>query len=100
MMTRKTFIGLAAATIAASSLGAFGLASQQQRPDCPGKIVCPLTGELVCRDRCPAIDQQRDDCPGRIECPINGELVCKDRCPLGAEAEADAEAALPACCRK
>lgn len=24
------------------------------RPDCPGQIVCPLTGELVCRDRCPA----------------------------------------------
>ncbi len=24
-----------------------------ERPDCPGKIVCPLTGELVCRDRCP-----------------------------------------------
>jgi len=24
------------------------------RPDCPGQIKCPLTGELVCRDRCPA----------------------------------------------
>lgn len=24
------------------------------RPDCPGKIVCPLTGEQVCADRCPA----------------------------------------------
>lgn len=23
------------------------------RPDCPGKIACPLTGELVCADRCP-----------------------------------------------
>ena len=24
------------------------------RPDCPGQIVCPITGELVCIDRCPA----------------------------------------------
>ncbi len=23
------------------------------RADCPGKVVCPLSGELVCRDRCP-----------------------------------------------
>ena len=23
------------------------------RPDCPGQIVCPLTGELVCKDKCP-----------------------------------------------
>jgi len=102
MITRKTFLGLAAATIAASALGAFGLAPQQpqqQRSDCPGKIICPLTGELVCRDRCPAVDQQRDDCPGRIECPINGELVCKDRCPLGEQAANDQATELPACCR-
>lgn len=100
MITRKTFLGLAAATIAASGLGAFGLASQgTQRADCPGKIICPLTGELVCRDRCPAVDQQRDDCPGRIECPINGELVCKDRCPLGEEADIAQAIELPACCR-
>jgi hypothetical protein len=25
-----------------------------ERADCPGKIVCPITGELVCADRCPA----------------------------------------------
>lgn len=73
IMTRKRFITLAAATLAASSLGAFGLASTQAgRPDCPGKIVCPLTGELVCKDRCP-IDKER--------AATNGE-------------------ALPACCRK
>ncbi len=23
------------------------------RPDCPGRIVCPLTGKPVCKDRCP-----------------------------------------------
>lgn len=72
MITRKTFIGLTAAVIAASSLGAIGLASQStQRADCPGKIVCPLTGELV----------------------------CKDRCPLGDQTAAEHSAELPACCR-
>lgn len=24
-----------------------------RRPDCPGQIVCPISGELVCRDECP-----------------------------------------------
>ena len=28
-------------------------ARAQDRPDCPGKIICPLTGDLVCKDRCP-----------------------------------------------
>lgn len=27
--------------------------ARAERADCPGKIVCPLTGELVCRDKCP-----------------------------------------------
>ncbi len=100
MMTRKTFITLIATTIAATSLGAIGLVSQtQDRPDCPGKIVCPITGELVCRDRCPAVDPSRPDCPGRIECPLTGEPVCRDRCPLGEQATADTETALPSCCQ-
>lgn len=28
-------------------------AADSNRPDCPGKITCPLTGEQVCADRCP-----------------------------------------------
>jgi hypothetical protein len=30
------------------------------------------------------MDAGRADCPGQIVCPITGELVCIDRCPLGA----------------
>ena len=41
----------------------------------------------------------RPDCPGKIVCPLTGEPVCKDRCPLGATA-ADETTALPACCVK
>lgn len=99
MMSRKGLIGLATAVVAASSVGAIGLSSQQTtRTDCPGKIECPLTGETICRDQCPAIDQQRADCPGRIECPINGELVCEDRCPVEATESVTADI-LPPCCQ-
>lgn len=43
---------------------------------------------------------ERADCPGKIVCPLTGELVCEDRCPLGAQkAEATEETAVPACCR-
>lgn len=68
------------------------------RPDCPGQIVCPQTGELICRDRCSTVDPDRPDCPGRIECPLTGKLVCVDRCPVGRSAKNES-AALPPCCR-
>lgn len=40
----------------------------------------------------------RPDCPGTIVCPITGRVVCIDHCPLGAK-ESD-EISRPACCRK
>jgi len=66
MITRKSLIGFAAAVIVAAGLGAFAVASQgTQRADCPGEIVCPLTGEFVCRDGCPLGGEARpiDDEP-------------------------------------
>jgi hypothetical protein len=42
---------MAACLVAAASIDAQTFA--QERPDCPGKIICPLTGEPVCKDRCP-----------------------------------------------
>jgi hypothetical protein len=55
-MTRRKLI-LSTVTVAAVALGALGgmklAASSAERSDCPGKIVCPLTGQLVCKDRCP-----------------------------------------------
>ena len=81
--------------------GSFGLSSDAERPDCPGQITCPLTGEPVCRDKCPLIDRTRDDCPGMIVCPLTGKLVCKDRCPLGKKAQVGAKASdRPSCCAK
>ena len=99
-------VGLVAAyPLAKASSGA-------ERIDCPGKVVCPLTGEEVCRDRCPVAakaektDPTRADCPGQVECPLTGELVCRDECPVSdassptdTTAIASEEAELPPCCR-
>ncbi len=99
----------------ATALGvtAFAVSSSSstERADCPGKIVCPLTGDLVCEDRCPVgaesdvantnatlqLDATREDCPGRIVCPLTGELVCEDRCPVNEETSAEDVAE---CCRR
>lgn len=45
------------------------------RPDCPGQIRCPLSGELVCRDRCPANGQQVPTGATVPECcPVTAEI--------------------------
>jgi len=66
------------------------------RADCPGKIICPITGAEICKDQCPVIDPNRSDCPGKIECPVTGDLVCRDRCPIGAEE--GRTGTVPSCC--
>ncbi len=55
-MTRRTWTItiVALAVLSLASLGSLTLArADAERADCPGKIVCPLTGELICRDLCP-----------------------------------------------
>ena len=43
---------------------------------------------------------ERSDCPGKIVCPLTGELVCKDHCPLGAQkADQKGDDSIPTCCR-
>lgn len=43
----------------------------------------------------------RADCPGKIICPITGDVICKDRCPLSKDGEAKPAAAKPGdCCAK
>ena len=97
-MTRKlslfTLGGIALA--AASALGV--AAATSQRMDCPGKITCPLTGEVICRDECPHVDPNRPDCPGQIKCPLTGELVCIDKCPANA-IDSTKDASVPSCCQ-
>ncbi len=98
----KILLLSAIAVIGLVTLAGIVLAQSSRRPDCPGKITCPLTGQEVCRDKCPTVDPNRQDCPGRIVCPLTGELVCRDRCPLGNGVAADkaATSKLPPCCAK
>ena len=56
-MTMKSMIVATAAMATAAALAGCATSSQKnsaERADCPGKIVCPITGELVCIDQCPA----------------------------------------------
>ncbi len=103
MTTFKTLTLASAATVGLLAVANIVFAqSRVERPDCPGTITCPQTGEIICRDKCPTVDPSRSDCPGRIVCPLTGELVCKDRCPLhksGTIAKAEPPE-VPSCCAK
>ena len=96
MVVRKIAASVAVVMLLmAGTVLAYGFVTNAARPDCPGKVECPLTGEQVCKDQCPLIDADRADCPGKVECPLTDELVCKDRCPVGETADVD-----DACCQQ
>ncbi len=57
---RKAVVMSTVAVVAAVGWGVAAYSSgstRSERPDCPGKIVCPITGELICIDQCPAQEQ-------------------------------------------
>ena len=93
---KPILVGLAMGVLAAS-LGYGVSTTENDRPDCPGRIVCPLTGQEICADRCPVIAAHRPDCPGQITCPLDGQPVCRDRCPVTA-AQTDQPTEARACC--
>ncbi len=81
-----------------AALTASGVATtQSDRPDCPGRVACPLTGQEICADRCPADAGRRPDCPGQITCSLDGKPVCRDRCPA-TEAQTDRSVEARTCC--
>lgn len=91
---------LLAMLVLGAAAGAHGFSQVGEQSTCPGRLVCPLTGEEVCKDDCPLVDASRPDCPGKIECPLTGELVCRDRCPVAAtDSRTNGESKLPPCCR-
>ncbi|MHC4427782.1 MAG: hypothetical protein ACYS0D_04165 [Planctomycetota bacterium] len=50
----KRIVSIAALFAIGAGVTAYAaVVAQSDRPDCPGKIICPLTGDLVCKDRCP-----------------------------------------------
>ncbi len=100
-MTRRIWLRRLLAVTGVLALGGIGWAAAiSERADCPGKIICPITGKLVCKDQCPARDATRPDCPGQIVCPLTGKLVCKDRCPVNRQVNGAVPASVPPCCQK
>lgn len=95
-MTKRRNIVIWTALGFAAAMAAGAATIHQARADCPGKIVCPLTGDLVCRDKCPLGNADRVDCPGTIDCPLTGDAVCRDQCPLTDEARG-ASSVTPCC---
>ncbi|MBI4576116.1 MAG: hypothetical protein HY722_07635 [Planctomycetes bacterium] len=59
--------------------------------------VLALTGGLFAYELAFA-SGARADCPGRIVCPLTGALVCADQCPLGPDKAR--EDAAPTCCAR
>ena len=102
MRTHKFLMLVIAVSVGVVAAGVALAQSRGEGAPCPGKIICLLTGEKVCLDKCPAVDRQRPDCPGRIVCPLTGKLVCKDRCALkkSVRAAAAPQAEVPPCCAK
>ena len=50
-MRKKLLLVLTVLGIGAGSVVAY---NYNERSDCPGKITCPLTGVVICIDRCPS----------------------------------------------
>lgn len=92
---RKLAVVLSLVVIALGGVATYSLAGASGEGNtCPGKVVCPITGDEVCKDKCPLVDADRAECPGKVECPLSGELVCSDECPL----ELASAATKPSCC--
>ena len=95
---KRAVLGMAAVAAIGLFVAVATGATRLQRSDCPGVVICPITGDEVCKDQCPLNGAARDDCPGRIACPIDGTVVCRDRCPLGATAN-EVTQGKRSCCR-
>lgn len=68
MMKNTTSIALVVAVAIAVTVFAVSSSSSTSRTDCPGKIVCPLTGDLVCKDHCPLGKEKNEERPVLSSC--------------------------------
>lgn len=73
-MKKSIVRAVVAVVVAGTGIGAYAVAGSgvAARADCPGVIVCPLTGEPVCGDRCPLHGESRD-APSASPCRSESE---------------------------
>jgi len=50
--TRRSLL-LLLLSVALGTGALYGFKASESPSGCPGRIVCPLTGKLICRDACP-----------------------------------------------
>lgn len=72
-MRKRIVWSAVALSVVGTGIVAYALAGNANggRPDCPGTIVCPLTGETVCRDRCP-LNAEQPGKAARASCCASG----------------------------
>ncbi len=69
-MQKKTLVAALVAGLGLVGAVALALgAARNDRADCPGRIVCPLTGETVCRAQCPLAATGGSAVPRESCCP-------------------------------
>lgn len=79
-------MGFAMMATAGLMVGILGIAVLR----CGGSAPCCTTIGTVSKTT-----TNRPDCPGLIVCPITGDEVCRDRCPLGGDTEKATAARVP-----
>jgi len=59
---KKTLLCAALLTLSLVG-GVFAYRAVSERADCPGKIICPITGQEICADQCPLDKQPQAEVP-------------------------------------
>lgn len=71
-MYKSILLIVVLALMIGSTVFAYGIVTGATRSDCPGKITCPLTGELVCKDECP-LGEANETAPRVPDCCRNAK---------------------------
>ena len=69
----KPMLWLASAALIGSGALAYALVSGEKREDCPGKIICSVTGQEICKDRCPIVTKEERPSPVGTACCGSGK---------------------------
>lgn len=98
-MSRKSLLCLVSvvAILSLGVVGFKGVEAAQDANTWITKTLRLFSDSEVSEKEAPVLDAARADCPGQIPCPLTGQLVCRDRCPL-TEATAAVPKETPSCC--
>ena len=101
-MKKITVLGLMVTTmvLGAGVLAHESVQAVSDEDFCLSEAFCLDAFKQIAASETPSFNAERADCPGQVTCPLTGELVCKDRCPLTSSVDEIVESDVPACCEK